>query len=161
MHGITLGFGVTLIGESLDYAIYLFTQTARGGTPGETMMRIWPTLRLGALTSIAGFCAMLASSFTGFAQLGLFSIAGLVAAVATTRYVLPHFVPRGFFAGGAEKLAKPAFILIRHRRMARGAVVLGLMAAIAALATHRGGMWDGNLLDLSPIPAAAQQLDQK
>lgn len=160
VHGITLGFGVTLIGESLDYAIYLFTQTARGGTPGETMTRIWPTLRLGALTSIAGFCAMLASSFTGFAQLGLFSIAGLVAAVATTRYVLPHFVPHGFFAGGAEKLAKPAFILIRHRRTARGVVALGLLAAIAALATHRGGMWDGNLLDLSPIPAAAQQLDQ-
>jgi len=160
VHGITLGFGVTLIGESLDYAIYLFTQTARGGSAGETLARIWPTLRLGALTSIAGFSAMLFSSFTGFAQLGLFSIAGLIAAAATTRFVLPHFVPRGFFAGGAEPLAKPAFLLIRHRRAASGAVALGLAAGIAALLAHRGGMWDTNLLDLSPIPATAQQLDQ-
>ena len=160
VHGITLGFGVTLIGESLDYAIYLFTQTARGGSPVETLARIWPTLRLGALTSIAGFSAMLFSSFTGFAQLGLFSIAGLIAAAATTRFVLPHFVPRGFFAGGAEPLANPAFMLIRHRREASGAVAVGLVVALAALLAHRGGMWDGNLLNLSPIPAAAQQLDQ-
>ena len=30
VHGITLGFGVTLIGEAVDYAIYLLTQTAPG-----------------------------------------------------------------------------------------------------------------------------------
>ena len=33
VHGITLGFGVTLIGESLDYAIYLFTQPAKASRP--------------------------------------------------------------------------------------------------------------------------------
>jgi predicted exporter len=160
VHGITLGFGVTLIGESLDYAIYLFTQTGRGEHAGDTLARIWPTLRLGALTSIAGFCAMLASSFTGFAQLGLFSIAGLIAAAATTRFVLPHLMPQGFFAPGAEPLARPLYWLIRHRRGASGFMVTALIAAFIALLMHRGGMWDSNLLDLSPIPAAQQQLDQ-
>ncbi len=160
VHGITLGFGVTLIGESLDYAIYLFTQTGQHEHASETLMRIWPTLLLGAITSIVGFCAMLASSFTGFAQLGLFSIAGLVAAAAATRFVLPHFVPRGFYAPGASTLARPVFILIRYRRFAGGVLALTLLAAILALFGHRGGMWDGNLLDLSPIPAAAQTLDQ-
>ena len=43
--------------------------------------RIWPTLRLGVLTSICGFSAMLFSGFTGFAQLGLFTIVGLVVAL--------------------------------------------------------------------------------
>jgi predicted exporter len=71
VHGITLGFGVTLIGEAVDYAIYLFTQTAPATALAATMPRIWPTLRLGMLTSICGFSAMLLSSFTGFAQLGL------------------------------------------------------------------------------------------
>jgi predicted exporter len=160
VHGITLGFGVTLIGESLDYAIYLFTQTGRGEQPGDTLARIWPTLRLGALTSIAGFCAMLASSFTGFAQLGLFSIAGLIAAAATTRFVLPHLMPKGFFAPGAEPLARPLYWLIAHRRGAGGLMVTAAVAAVIALLMHRGGMWDSNLLDLSPIPAAQQQLDQ-
>jgi len=160
VHGITLGFGVTLIGESLDYAIYLFTQTGRGERPGETLSRIWPTLRLGALTSIAGFCAMLFSSFTGFAQLGLFSIAGLVAAAATTRFVLPHFVPQDFFAGGADTLAQPLHVLIRHKRAGRGLLVTAFIAAIILLLLHRGGMWDGNLLNLSPISASDQRLDQ-
>src|SRR4029077_7793083 len=74
VHGITLGFGVTLIGEAVDYPVYLFTQTAHGGEPAATLRLIWPTLRLGMLTSVCGFSAMLFSSFTGFAQLGLFTI---------------------------------------------------------------------------------------
>lgn len=159
VHGITLGFGVTLIGESLDYAIYLFTQTGRGEQGTDTLSRIWPTLRLGALTSIAGFCAMLASSFTGFAQLGLFSIAGLIAAAATTRFVLPALMPRGFYAPGAEPLARPIQSLLRHRRTARATLAIAFLAAIILLLLHRGGMWDTNLLNLSPIPAAQQQLD--
>ncbi|MBB5373930.1 MMPL family transporter [Acidocella aromatica] len=161
VHGITLGFGVTLIGEAMDYAIYLFTQTAQGDTARDTLTRIWPTLRLGALTSVAGFAAMLGSSFTGFAQLGLFSIVGLIAAAAVTRFVLPPLVPKQFFAVGAGSIAKPLGWLIRHRRPARGVAVTALVAALAALLSHRGGMWDENLLDLSPIPAAAQALDTK
>jgi predicted exporter len=159
VHGITLGFGVTLIGESLDYAIYLFTQTGRGEQGSDTLARIWPTLRLGALTSIAGFCAMLASSFTGFAQLGLFSIAGLIAAAATTRFVLPNLMPQGFFAPGAEPLARPVQCLLRHKHGARAALATAFLAAIILLLLHRGGMWDTNLLNLSPIPTAQQQLD--
>jgi predicted exporter len=159
VHGITLGFGVTLIGESLDYAIYLFTQRGQDETPGAAMTRLWPTLRLGALTSVAGFAAMLFSSFTGFAQLGLFSIAGLVAAVLVTRFVLPALMPRGFQAPGAVFLARPVAALVRHRRTARVLVGVAALAAGAALALHRGPFWDNNLLDLSPIPAADQALD--
>jgi predicted exporter len=58
VHGVTLGFGVTLIGEAVDYAIYLFTNTAPGSTPKATLQRIWPTLRLGMLTSAFGFGAI-------------------------------------------------------------------------------------------------------
>src|SRR6185503_17286558 len=83
---VSLGFGVTLIGEGVDYAIYLFTQAAGGGARHAALERIWPTLRLGVLTSICGFSAMLFSGFTGLAQLGLFSIVGLLVAVAVTRW---------------------------------------------------------------------------
>ena len=76
VHGITLGFGATLIGEGVDYAIYLFTQMRAASTPAATLARIWPTLRLGVTTSICGFGALLLSGFRGLAQLGLFSIAG-------------------------------------------------------------------------------------
>lgn len=160
VHGITLGFGVTLIGESVDYAIYLFTQNARGDSASATLARIWPTLRLGALTSIAGFSAMLFSSFVGFTQLGLFSIVGLVAAAAVNRFVLPHLVPRDFFAAGAGVLARPLLAIIRHRRRLRLLIALVALAACVALAAHRGNFWDEDLANLSPIPAADQALDR-
>ena len=160
VHGITLGFGVTLIGESLDYAIYLFTQTARGDSAHDTLARIWPTLRLGVLTSAVGFSAMLFSSFVGFAQLGLFSIVGLIVASGVTRFVLPHLVPRSFFAAGARPISLPLRAVIQHRRRLRWLVAVGVIAGGVALVSHRSGLWDENLSDLSPIPAADQALDQ-
>jgi predicted exporter len=158
VHGVTLGFGVTLIGESLDYAIYLFTQTGKADNARDTLRRIWPTLRLGALTSIAGFAAMLFSDFTGFAQLGLFSIVGLIAAAAVTRFVLPQLLPSGFSATAAP-LARPVAGLIKNRRPLRWLLALALAAAVVALLSHKGGIWDENLADLSPIPPADARLN--
>jgi predicted exporter len=161
VHGITLGFGVTLIGESLDYAIYLFTQTGRLESGQDTLSRIWPTLRLGMLTSVAGFSAMLFSSFTGFAQLGLFSITGLVVAAGVTRFVLPQLLPAGFYAVGADAISAPLRGIIAHRRLLRRGVILVLLASGAALVLHRGGFWDHDLAGLSPIPAADQKRDDR
>lgn len=160
VHGITLGFGVTLIGESVDYAIYLFTQNARGESPSATLARIWPTLRLGALTSIVGFGAMLFSSFVGFIQLGAFSIVGLIMAAAVTRFVLPQLMPRNFFAAGADPLARPLLAIVRRRTWLRPLILLVAVAACGALATHRGHFWDKDLTNLSPIPAADQAVDR-
>jgi len=40
VHGITLGFGTALIGEAVDYSIYLFMQSEQAdvepGEPGAT-----------------------------------------------------------------------------------------------------------------------------
>lgn len=159
IHGITLGFGVTLLGESIDYAIYLFTQTESGDSASDTLSRIWPTLRLGALTSITGFSVMLFSGFIGFAQLGLFSIIGLVAAACVTRFILPLLVPKNFFAAGADILGRPLLAVVRHRRPLRIPVALLALAGAIALISHRGGFWDEDLSNLSPIPAAELKLN--
>jgi predicted exporter len=161
VHAITLGFGITLIGEAMDYSIYLLTQTLAGDRADRTLVRIWPTLRLGALTSIAGFCAMLFSDFTGFAQLGLFSIAGLLTAAGVTRFVLPRLVPDGFFAAGAASIGAPLRLLLRWQRPMRCVLAVLVVAAVIALAAHRGALWDDNLLDLSPLSPATQALDQR
>jgi predicted exporter len=160
VHAITLGFGITLIGEAMDYSIYLLTQTQREGGARAAMARIWPTLRLGALTSIAGFASMLGSSFTGFAQLGLFSMAGLLTAAAVSRFILPCLVPAAFFASGAAAIGLPLRWVRRHEGAAR--LVLAAITALAllALALHRGGMWQTDLLSLSPLPPATQALDK-
>ena len=73
LHGITLGFGAALIGVAADYPNHLFTHLAPGESPSDAIKRIWPTLRLGVLTNVAGFASMLFSGFEGLAQLGLFA----------------------------------------------------------------------------------------
>jgi len=161
VHGITLGFGVTLIGEGVDYAIFLFTRATPGIAPRETLDRIWPTLRLGVLTSICGFSAMLFSGFSGLAQLGLFSIAGLVVAVAVTRWVLPALMPAGFTAAAVAALAPAAMAALRRAPPLRYPLLIAIVLAAASLALHRGPLWSDDLSSLSPVPRADQLLDQQ
>ena len=161
VHGITMGFGVTLIGECVDYAIYLFTRIGRDGTPQSTLQRIWPTLRLGVLTSICGFSAMLFSGFTGLAQLGLFSIAGLLAAVSTTRWVLPNLLPAGFSVHASTRLSAAAMSAVRHAPRARIALLLLLLAALLQLFVKRDELWNDSLSSMSPVSQEMQMLDQQ
>lgn len=164
VHGLTLGFGTTLIGEAVDYAIYLFVQAGHEreqGEDGAARAAFWPTIRLGLLTSVCGFLALLASGFPGLAQLGLYSIAGLLTAALVTRFVLPALLPAGFQLRDVTPLGRRLADLARRARRLRW-LVIGLAAAGATvIATHRSTLWNNELLALSPVPAADQALDQR
>ncbi|MGA3001323.1 MAG: MMPL family transporter [Acetobacteraceae bacterium] len=161
VHGITLGFGVTLIGEAVDYAIYLFTQTEFGAAPAATLRRIGPTLRLGMLTSVCGFSTMLFSSFIGFAQLGLFTIVGLLVALTVTRFVLPALLPRQSPFRGATVFAVPLLALMRQARAARFVMAALTLVAAIALVLHKGRYWENELASMSPLSAAQKSLDDQ
>lgn len=158
VHGITLGFGVTLIGEGVDYAIYLFTQIAPGSNARAAVKRLWPTLRLGVLTSVCGFSALLFSGFPGLAQLGLFSIVGLIVAAAVTRFVLPVLVPDSFAARGVEHLAPSILRVIDRFTVLRIPFYVVTAAALVYLIAIGGPPWSDNLASLSPVPKSAQQV---
>lgn len=165
VHGITLGFGTALIGEAVDYSIYLFMQSDHAGDKEQNRKKwvtlVWPTVRLGVLTSVFGFAALLLSGFPGLAQLGLYSVAGLIAAAAMTRYVLPSLMPASFsirdvstvgsklsgYAQRAESLRWPAIILV----------------AISSFIVyqHHDRLWNTELAALSPVSAADQALDAR
>lgn len=161
VHGITLGFGSTLIGETVDYAIYYLIQArGQGGTGWRQWLRSgWPTLRLGLLTSVCGFAALLFSGFPGLAQLGLFSIAGLVGAALTTRFVLPAMLPDGARGVGLRRqlgrVARAAVIALPRTRWLWPA--LGVAAAL--LVWQRSDLWRAELSSLSPISKEALALD--
>ena len=156
VHGITLGFGVTLIGEAVDYSIYLFVQRAP-----DWQRSVWPTIRLGMLTSVVGFAALLPSDFQGLAQLGLYSIAGLVAAALVTRFVLPHWLPAGF---SIRDLAGPGAALQRalaRLRHGRGFLWLVPLGAGALLWFHRAPLLNHELAALSPVSVPDQDFDER
>ena len=154
VHGITLGFGLPLIGEAVDYAIYYFIQRDSGDP-----RRFWRTIRLGVLTSVCGFGALLLSGFPGLAQVGLFSMSGLVAAVLTTRYVLPALTPARFAIRDVSALGGGLEALMRRARALRWVPLLAAVVAATVLLAHRNSLWHHELGALSPVPDADQALD--
>jgi predicted exporter len=168
VHGITLGFGITLIGESVDYSIYFFVQSRRppeyGAAAPSWRRSWWPTVRLGMLTSVCGFASLLPSGFPGLAQLGLYSISGLVAAALVTRYVLPALLPHGFVIRDVTPLGDRIAVLLQPvgRLPGWGVAVLGLALAAVALSVlleHQATLWNRELAALSPVSAADQGYD--
>ena len=160
VHGITLAFGATMIGEAVDYAIYFFVQAdGAGDDDAGWTQRLWPTVRLGLATSIVGFAALLFSGFPGLAQLGLFAIAGLVAAALVTRYVLPLLTPRPFHLRDLSAIGLRLEVVAARLRRARGWIALPCIAAAALIAWHGSALWQRELIALSPLPPQTRQLD--
>ncbi|HTT05980.1 MAG TPA: MMPL family transporter [Steroidobacteraceae bacterium] len=155
VHGITLGFGITLIGESVDYPVYLFVQS-RGH---DLHAVLWPTITLGALTSICGFASLLPSAFVGLAQLGLYSICGLAVAAAITRWVLPLLLPARLSMADLAAIGARAARALSHLRLPWGVAGALVVLAVVILVHQRAVLWNRDLAALSPIPAAALRLD--
>lgn len=164
VHGLTMGFGSTLIGETVDYAIYYLIQARGAAVAGTGWQRWrdihWPTVRLGLLTSVCGFAALVFSGFPGLAQLGVFSIAGLIAAALVARHVLPVLAPDGATGMGMRRqMALLAGFLVRGLPRLRW-LLSGLGVAALGLVLWQGGyLWRADLGAMSPVPKAMQALD--
>ena len=163
VHGVTLAFGVILIAESVDYSIYLLTQLRRdrGTDAGEWVNTVWPTVRLGLLTSLCGFASLLPSGFPGLAQLGLYTMTGLLVAALVTRYVLPDMLPGRWTAYPVSALGAVVERGISYLQRYRQLLWILCFIAAGTLFARWDGLWSSDLAALSPISAADQQLDAR
>ncbi|MCP9441214.1 MAG: MMPL family transporter [Nitrospira sp.] len=158
VHGITLGFGVILLGVVDDYPIHLFSHLTGRESPSSTVQAIWPTMRLGMLTTVIGFSSLLLSGYQALAQLGLLAIVGLITGALATRWVVPACIGTGFVPieirtpvqGWLDRLSKG---------LVPAAVVLIL--AVAVLVWSDTPMWEQDVGRLSPLPEEKKQLDQQ
>ena len=158
LHGLTLGFGATLIGEAVDYALY---HLIRAGSPHPVPAgAFWATIRLGAATSAIGFLSLLFSGFPGLAQMAVFSVSGLLAAALTTQYLLPVLTPAGFRTRDFGPFDRRLTALIGPLRTARWPAAALTAAALIALVVQRDHLWDSDIASLNPVSVAAQQLDE-
>ena len=169
VHGVTLGFGITLIGESVDYSIYFFIQSRHSAAESDAPLwrqLWWPTIRLGMLTSVCGFASLLPSGFPGLKQLGAYSISGLIAAALVTRYVLPTLLPQNFAIRNVAPLGARVSSLLRSVQKISGAALALcsgalVLIAVAVLYADRADLWNRELSALSPISADDQNYDAK
>ncbi len=157
IHGMTLAFGITLLGVVDDYPIHLFSHLTRESRAPAVMKEIWPTMRLGVVATALGFSALLLSGFPGLSQLGLFAMVGLFTAAGVTRWVLPYIVPIEFHTKREGlRVARWVDALTRARLV----VPLAVALAIGSFIWSDTPLWEQDIANLSPISPEQKERDQ-
>lgn len=94
VHLLTLVFGASLIGISVDYSLHYFCEHLRQGedwSPQAALRHVLPGISLGLVTSVIGFAGLLFASFPGMQQMAIFSGAGLIFAYICVLTIYPLF----------------------------------------------------------------------
>jgi predicted exporter len=158
VHGIALGFGMTMLGVTVDYPVLLIGHRKAGEPAAGTLHRIGRAFALAVACATLGLSGMVFAGFPGIAQLGLFAATGVLAAAAATRLILPRLIVAANLApvwsGDTGRLLR-----IEQLRRYRVWGLLPVIAAAAYLAAAGGPRWEGDVANLSPVPRVAQELD--
>jgi predicted exporter len=92
LHVAALLFGTSLIGIAVDYGLFYTSSVfdPAGGTPLERLQRVMPAIVLALMAALLGYGALALAPFPGLRQIAVFSVIGLLAAVATVLLWLPR-----------------------------------------------------------------------
>ena len=152
IHGITLAFGFTLLGVAQEYPIRLLSHRRAGASATQSLLGVWPLLRLAIASACIAYLAFFASGVAGLQQLATFTITGLLVAGAATRWLLPALLPTTFV-----DVAQSAWLEQFRRRLdslpdLRWLPWLLLVATIAVLWLAPTPFWQNDLSALTPVP---------
>ena len=160
VHGIIIAFGITLLGVCLDYPVHLFSHHSKTRTAQQTILSIWPTLRLGVITTALAYLAMLGTGFAGLSQLSIFAISGLIVSLLVTRWIVPSWLQTNITKPEHQYLS----YLSRLKFTFTNKVYTGLAIILFctfAITSNYDSIWSKNISDLSPIPEQAKKLDRE
>jgi len=154
VHGITLAFGFTLFGVAVDYPLHFFSH-CRNRHPDDAIRAVWPTLRLGAVSTIIAYLSIAVSGSRGLAQLGILSSIGILVAMVATRTLLPLLMTwnqaaEKNMAGGEGREVRPT---LRH------SVWITVCAVSTAVILWQGSIWSNDLSTMTPIEPAKLRHD--
>ena len=99
--------------------------------------------------------------FSGLAQLGVYSVAGLLTAAAVTRYVLPALPAAPVPPGSIAWLGARMVALRRAMQALRWPAAACAAAALLIVISHGAALWARGLSGLNPAPLALQKLDER
>jgi len=147
IHGLTLAFGSTLLGISIDFPVHLLnhmrlSQEQNPGTARANWRRLHWSLTLGMGTTLIGFVILLVSEYPGVRQIALFGSVGVASAFLFAVAFLPLLrrwvtekQPPG--VGVGEALTRMADGVRRRRAVIL--VLLALAAVAAGVPAATGG----------------------
>jgi predicted exporter len=160
IHGIVLAFGITVIGVAIDYPIHLFSHLNAGESVRRSLDSVWPTIRLGAITTAMGYLAMSGTDFPGLTQFATFAVAGLLAAAACTRWGLVGWLPDRFVPRYPTTLSDRYRVSPRPGRGWAGLALAAGAVALVYLVSHETAPWEDDIAALSPIPESVMARDR-
>ena len=160
VHGITLAFGITLLGVCIDYPVHLFSHLRNDRAPDQSLKEIMPTMLIGVITTAVGYSVLLMSGFEGLEQLALFAIVGLGTALLVTRSVLPFLIKSNIRIKSGEDLCR----ILQVAPGLRSSILVVVITAVGVIVIsnwQRGEMWETDISALSPVPEHARKLDRQ
>jgi len=93
IHMVTLAFGCTLLGVSVDYVFHFLISANRLNSGIKARHHLRSALTVGALSSISAYLLQLTTAFPGLQQMAVFSSAGLAGAWLTVLALAPYYRP--------------------------------------------------------------------
>lgn len=148
LHLMTVVFGTSLVGVSMDYAIHFLSDQLRdpaGWRPEHARDHIGTAVRMGLATALVGYLAFAFAPLEVLRQMAVFSALGLMGAAWTVWLALPYLARRAPLRGAAHWLALAH--ALRPRRLPAWAWALLAVFTVMGLAQ----------LTVSDDPRALQQ----
>ena len=166
VHGMTLAFGATLVGVSVDYSIHFFNhhvQAPKATSSRKSLAAVWAGIVLGALTTVTGFVGMAWAGIEGMQQIAVFGGTGIAAAVLTTGFILPVLVPAAgqplpWLVRASASLSAIVAKLASHRRLLLGLPIAALLLALFQLPRIE---WNDSPTALTEFDAEIVNEDEK
>lgn len=153
VHGITLAFGFTLMGVTVDYGLHVLSHVRLGGR--RALALVWPTLLLSVASSALAFLAFALSGSRGLVQLGVFSASGILAAWFVARSLLPRLAGHLIVGGIHGRPTRRLEVGFRYWP------ALLAMGAGGALLAVQQDVWNDDLSSLTPVPDATLAVDRQ
>ena len=161
VHGMTIAIGSTLIGICIDYPIHalVHAQGLQQVQRIHVIKKIFPSLLMGALTTLIGYVALGLSGYPGFQQVSVYTGTGVIVSLLLTRYLFPRLM------SGKEKIIKPSRFIVfwpmfcqRYRPGLLAGVAL--LSVVGALQLDRL-QWMQDLQQLTPELDYLKLIDKK
>ncbi|MDQ6993883.1 MAG: MMPL family transporter [Mariprofundus sp.] len=160
IHALTLALGTTLIGICVDYPIHTMVHAAADRKPPiAAAKRIWPSLLLGAITTIIGYTALSFTGYPGMQQIALYAGCGILTSLTLSRFILPYAL-----ALKTERTRQPSFNFSRWLVISRKLNIklpLLFLTSTLLLIGLANLHWSDDLSRLSPSLSEIKQQDQQ
>ncbi len=161
VHGMTLAIGSTLIGVCIDYPIHALVH-AQGMAVEQRLTvikRIFPSLLMGALTTLIGYIALGISGYPGFQQVAVYTGTGIIVSLLLTRYLFPRLM-----TGDTKKIQPFQFVAFwpvfcqTHRKTLL--IIVGICSLLGVVKIDHL-QWMEDLQQLTPELDYLKQQDKK